>query len=76
VEAALGDVREGLPLIAGTVREAMLEEPRSHRAHPAQRLVAVEPLTRREWVVLVFVIDGLSAEEVAETRYAAPRTVR
>jgi|SRR5215217_3318503 len=76
VEAALGDVREGLPLIGCAVREAMLEELRSRRANERDALSPFQQLTQREREVLALLVDGLSAEEIAETRYVALTTVR
>jgi DNA-binding NarL/FixJ family response regulator len=76
VEAALGDVRDGLPLIGCNVREAMLEELRAHRATRHDALSPFVQLTQRESEVLAALVDGLSAEEIAETRYVALTTVR
>jgi two-component system nitrate/nitrite response regulator NarL len=76
VEDALGDVRAGTPLIGRAVREAMLEELRTHRATRRNALSPFEQLTQREREVLAALIDGLSAEEIAETRYVALTTVR
>lgn len=76
VEAALGDARDGLPLIGRNVREAMLEELRAHRASQQTALSPFEELTQREREVLALLIDGLSAEEIADTRYVALTTVR
>ena len=76
VEAALGDVRDGRPLIGCAVREAMIEELRTHRATQRSALSPFEQLTQREREVLALLIDGLSAEEIAETRYVALTTVR
>src|SRR5215207_7664821 len=76
VETALGDVREGRPLVGCTVRQAMLEQLRSHRATRRTALSPFEQLTQREREVLALLIDGLAAEEIAETRYVALTTVR
>jgi DNA-binding NarL/FixJ family response regulator len=76
VETALGDVREGRPLVGCSVREAMLEQLRSHRAIRRTALSPFEHLTQREREVLTLLIDGLAAEEIAETRCVALTTVR
>jgi DNA-binding NarL/FixJ family response regulator len=76
VEAALGDVREGRPLVGRTVREAMLAQLRAHRATRHSALSPFEQLTQREREVLALLIEGLAAEEIAETRYVALTTVR
>ena len=76
VEAALGDMRDGRPLIGCTVREAMLEQLRSHRATRCTALSPFEQLTQREREVLALLIEGLAAEEIAESRYVALTTVR
>jgi DNA-binding NarL/FixJ family response regulator len=76
VEAALGDVRAGVPLIGRAVRESMLEELRVHRASQRNAFSPFEQLTLREREVLASLVEGLSAEEIAETRYVALTTVR
>lgn len=76
VEAALGDVRQGLPLIGCNVRESMLEELRSHRATVASALTPFEQLSQRESEVLAMLIDGLAAEEIADMKFVALTTVR
>jgi DNA-binding NarL/FixJ family response regulator len=76
VEAALDDVREGQPLIGCAVREAMIDQMRTHRATRRRALSPFEQLTQRECEVLALLIDGVSAEEIAETRYVSLTTVR
>jgi DNA-binding NarL/FixJ family response regulator len=76
VEAALGDVSEGRPLIGCALRDRMIDELRTHRATKRTELSAFEQLTQREREVLALLIDGLAAEEIAETRYVALTTVR
>jgi DNA-binding NarL/FixJ family response regulator len=76
VEAALGDVRDGVPLIGCNVREALLDDLRAHRARHRDAFSPFEQLTQREGEVLAALVDGLSAEEIAETRYVALTTVR
>ena len=54
----------------------MLDELRTHRATQRSALSPFEQLTQREREVLALLIDGLAAEEIAETRYVALTTVR
>jgi DNA-binding NarL/FixJ family response regulator len=76
VEAALGDVREGVPLIGRAVREAILDELRVHRATVRSALTPFEQLSQREREVLALLIDGLAAEEIADAKFVALTTVR
>ena len=76
VVAALTDVLAGTPLIGCTAREAMIDEPRIERAGLRKALTRFEQLTVREREVLAALVDGLSAEEIAETHYVALTTVR
>jgi DNA-binding NarL/FixJ family response regulator len=76
VVAALTDVLAGTPLIGCTAREAMLDELRIERAGLRRALTPFEQLTSRERDVLAALVDGLCAEEIAETHYVALTTVR
>src|SRR5262245_23350027 len=66
VEAALGAVREGLPLIGCAVRETMLADLRNHRATLRHERSPFEQLTQREREVLALLVAGHPAEEIAE----------
>jgi DNA-binding NarL/FixJ family response regulator len=76
VEAALRDVLAGNPLIGCTTREAMIDELRIERAGMRKALTPFEQLTMREREVLAALVDGLSAEEIAEQQFVALTTVR
>ena len=76
VVAALTDVLAGTPLIGCAAREAMIDELRIERAGLRKALTPFERLTLREREVLAALIDGMSAEEIAETQFVALTTVR
>ena len=76
VVAALTDVLAGTPLIGCTARETMIDELRIERAGLRKALTPFEQLTIREREVLAGLVDGLSAEEIADTQYVALTTVR
>lgn len=76
VVTTLNDVLAGTPLIGCTAREAMLDELRIERAGLRRALSPFERLTLREREVLAALVDGLSAEEIAETQFVALTTVR
>jgi DNA-binding NarL/FixJ family response regulator len=76
VEGVLNDVLAGTPLIGRAAREAMLEELRIERAGQRRALSPFERLTARERDVLAALVDGLSAEEIAEAQFVALTTVR
>jgi DNA-binding NarL/FixJ family response regulator len=76
VVARLTDVLDGTPLIGRGAREAMIDELRIERAGQRRALTPFERLTGRERDVLAALVDGLSAEEIAETQYVALTTVR
>ena len=76
VVAALHDVLDGTPLIGCAAREAMIDELRIERAGLRRALSPFERLTARERDVLAALVDGLSAEEIAETQFVALTTVR
>jgi DNA-binding NarL/FixJ family response regulator len=76
VVATLDDVLAGKPLIGRGAREALLDELRIERASQRRALSPFERLTLRESEVLAALVDGLSAEEIAETQFVALTTVR
>ena len=76
VVATIQDVLAGTPLIGCAAREAMIEELRIERAGQQRALSPFERLTLREREVLAALVDGLSAEEIADTQYVALTTVR
>jgi DNA-binding NarL/FixJ family response regulator len=76
VDASLRDVLAGMPLIGRGAREAMLDELRIERAGQRRALSPFERLTARERDVLAALVDGMSAEEIAEARVVALTTVR
>ena len=76
IVASIEDVLAGGTLIGRTSREAILEELRAHRAHLQRMLSPFEQLTPCEQRVLSALIEGLSAEEIAETNIVALTTIR
>jgi DNA-binding NarL/FixJ family response regulator len=74
--ACLDDVAAGESLIGRAARESMLDELRTERAAQRRALSPFERLTQRESQVLGALINGLSAEEIAETQFVALTTVR
>ena len=76
VVATLERVLAGESLIGCTTREALLDELRIERAGRQRALSPFERLTQRERRVLAALVDGLSAEEIAETQFVALTTVR
>jgi DNA-binding NarL/FixJ family response regulator len=76
VVEALTDVLAGTPLIGCAARETMIDELRIERAGMRKALTPFERLTTREREVLAALVDGLSAEEIAETQFVALTTVR
>jgi DNA-binding NarL/FixJ family response regulator len=76
VVGALNDVLAGTPLIGCAAREALIDELRIERAGLRKALTPFERLTLREREVLAALVDGLSAEEIADTQFVALTTVR
>jgi two-component system nitrate/nitrite response regulator NarL len=76
VESTLNEVLDGTPLIGCAAREAMIDELRIERAGMRKALTPFERLTIREREVLASLVDGLSADEIAETHYVSLTTVR
>jgi two-component system nitrate/nitrite response regulator NarL len=76
VVTTITDVLAGTPLIGRTTREALTDELRIERAGMRRALSPFEQLTQRERRVLAALVDGMSAEEIAEAHFVALTTVR
>ena len=76
LESTINHVLDGGSLIGRTDRAALLDELRLERAGMLRAHATFERLTHREALVLDALIDGLSAEEIAETHFVALTTVR
>ena len=76
VVSSMNDVLAGIPLIGCATREAMIDELRIERAGQRRALSPFERLTARERDVLAALVDGMSAEEIADAQYVALTTVR
>jgi DNA-binding NarL/FixJ family response regulator len=76
VIAALEAVLAGEPLLGRCTREALLDELRIERTGLRRALSPFERLTSRERAVLAAMMEGLSAEEIAETHVVSLTTVR
>jgi DNA-binding NarL/FixJ family response regulator len=76
VVATIADVLDGAPLLGRATREAMLDELRIERAGQRRALSPFERLTLRERCVLGALVDGMSAEEIAEAHFVSLTTVR
>jgi DNA-binding NarL/FixJ family response regulator len=76
LETTLGQVLAGTPLIGCSTREAMIDELRIERAGQRNALTPFEKLTQRESRVLAALVEGLSAEEIADAHFVALTTVR
>jgi DNA-binding NarL/FixJ family response regulator len=76
VVATISDVLDGAPLLGRATREAMLDELRIERAGLRRALSPFERLTLRERCVLSALVDGMSAEEIAEAHFVSLTTVR
>ena len=70
------DVLAGRPLLGCAQRHELLDDLRVHRASLERSRSPFEGLTRREQRVLGALVDGLSAEEIAEAHFVALTTVR
>ena len=57
-------------------RQALLDDLREHRLQEARRRAPFEALSPREQAVLAGLLDGLAAEQIAETNYVSLATVR
>ena len=76
VVASIEDALAGQSLIGRASREAMLDELRTERNRVRSALSPFEALTRREQRVLGALMDGMSAEEIAEADFVALTTIR
>jgi two-component system, NarL family, nitrate/nitrite response regulator NarL len=76
VVSSVEDVLAGRSLIGRATREAMLDELRVRRADVQRMQARFERLSRREELVLDALIDGATAEEIAEAHFVALTTIR
>jgi len=76
VISSIEDVVAGRTLIGSSARQALLEELRAERASRHRTLSPFERLTPREQRVLGGLIDGKSAEEIAESDFVSLTTIR
>jgi DNA-binding NarL/FixJ family response regulator len=76
VVASIEDVLAGRSLIGRATREALLDELREQRSRRLDNLSPFERLTPREQRVLGALIEGVSAEEIAEAHVVALCTIR
>lgn len=76
VVATLEDVLTGGSPVGRTQREVMIAELRAERSARSGARAVFTRLTDRERCVLRLLMDGLSAEEIAEERFVALSTVR
>ena len=76
VDSALGRVVEGRPIIGRTARAELLERLRTERAEALRAQATFEQLTQREALVLAAMMEGLNAEEIAQSHFVAVTTVR
>lgn len=76
VDSSLGHLLAGGTMIGQTDRAQLLHDLRVERADRLRSHSTFEQLTQREALVLGALIDGLSADEIAETHFVAVTTVR
>jgi DNA-binding NarL/FixJ family response regulator len=76
IVTSIEDVLGGRPLLGRTTRETLLENLRLQRASLQRARSPFEQLTSREQLVLGALIDGLSAEQIAEDHFVALTTIR
>jgi two-component system nitrate/nitrite response regulator NarL len=76
VDSTLAHVVEGRPILGRTARAELLERLRTERATSLRAQATFEKLTQREALVLAAMMDGLSAEEIAQAHFVALTTVR
>jgi DNA-binding NarL/FixJ family response regulator len=76
VVEAIADVGAGRSLFGCAAQETMLDELRAHRASRGRALARFELLTSCEQRVLGALIEGSSAEQIAEAHFVALATIR
>ena len=76
VDSTLCHLGAGGTVIGRADRAALLDELRLERAGKLRAHASFERLTQREALVLGALIDGLSADEIAEAHFVALTTVR
>jgi DNA-binding NarL/FixJ family response regulator len=76
VDSIINLVLSGGTMIGRADRAALLDELRLARASMQRAQATFERLTHREALVLGALVDGLSAEEIAEAHFVALTTVR
>jgi two-component system, NarL family, nitrate/nitrite response regulator NarL len=76
VISSIEDAAAGRTLIGCGTREALLDELRSHRASIGRVVSPFQRLTSCEQRVLGALIEGRSAEEIAEAHFVALTTIR
>lgn len=76
VDTTLDHVVAGGAILGRAAREALLDHLRRERALAMRSHATFERLTQREALVLGALVDGLSAEEIAEAHFVAVSTVR
>jgi two-component system, NarL family, nitrate/nitrite response regulator NarL len=76
IVTSINDVLDGRPLLGRTTRETLLEELRLQRSSLQRARSPFERLTSREELVLAALVEGLSAEQIAEEHFVALTTIR
>jgi DNA-binding NarL/FixJ family response regulator len=76
VVEAVEDVLGGRALLGKAAREALLDELRARRASQHDARCPFDRLSRREQCVLAALVEGMSAEEIADAHYVSLATVR
>jgi DNA-binding NarL/FixJ family response regulator len=76
VMSSIEDVVAGRTLIGCAARDALLDDLRAQRARLHRALSPFERLSPREQRVLGALIEGMSAEEIAEADFVALTTIR
>ncbi len=76
VDATLAGVVAGRPIIGRTQRSELLELLRTERAAGLRAQTMFSQLTQREAIVLAGLMQGLTADEIAQAHFVAVTTVR
>lgn len=76
VDATIGLVIEGRPIIGRTARAELLEQLRTERAEVLRAQATFAQLSQREALVLAAMMEGLNADEIAQSHFVAVTTVR